>query len=505
MEKKQTVLLDIKKLRARIDEKKTNPEFNPNIFTQTSVKHDPSTGKAETSSDNVITKFELSSDANKEDKEQFIKDWGRNNGIFISHNGKEHYIDPRAIDEKELKANPIKALKDSIESEGVEITEKQVNRIVQHFSQRSIQAMDVLFANSGEVKESNPRLLNLEMDNEGSMKMSFCSSVGSTSLDSNDKSTTKLVSTHKFEAKINKEGAFEECSLAFQYQNPALSSIPQLTANESFADCFKKVETDKDFTIDNIDNVVKLLAVSTKDADAYKDIIAGGLDLSKFTGSQERKSLPEYILGETLLNPKFVLDQKPEKCKMDNEDFLSSLGVDREKVILEEVLKLHNGKEVVKEALTASVVQYLDREFKTRTDDFNTSVSLTKDQKSQIASGVEKIIEPLREVGNRVQGQNSRDIENGFQGRDELANLLNGLDSKKLVSLAAQESNDVKTGFYGTIKKFCRHIVDALPFSRTSHKISKDIVDSFKRYVSDNPTPRYPFVQKNRNGKSHTP
>ena len=69
--------------------------------------------------------------------------------------------------------------------------------------------MDVLFANSGEVKESNPRLLNLDMDNEGSMKMSFCSSVGSTDLDSNDKSTTKLVSTHKFEAKITKSDFFD--------------------------------------------------------------------------------------------------------------------------------------------------------------------------------------------------------------------------------------------------------------------------------------------------------
>jgi hypothetical protein len=386
-----------------------------------------------------VKDFELEKKPSADDIETFKKDWPRSHGIKITKGNKTYHILPSDIDLGQAE-DPVKALHDFFleKYKDSSPTNEQVERIVQHFSQRSITAIGYGLSNPRKrmIKPSEGiMILELDITDSNNMKMNYSNSNFVLQIDNEGEKNYEFNNDSLFQAEINTKGEFTECKVISQYQKTEDSSIEPLTQDPVLQDCFKASN-------ENIKDYRQNLIIDLLHEDKITPERILGLEHRGTCSEFENKNTAIKILEATIFDPEF-----PKVKKQD---------------MLDEVLKRENGKELLEGALVNRVVGYLNEEFKK-----HEGTKLKQSDKNLIAKGLGEIISPLK-------GKGLKDIEG------ESLKLVHDLNIDKLVSSTARESEDLKHSFIGKIKKFCRRVLDSIFTSK-----DKDIFMAFKSNVKD--------------------
>jgi hypothetical protein len=401
-----------------------------------------------------VKDFELEKKPSADDIETFKKDWPRSHGIKITKGNKTYHILPSDIDLGQAE-DPVKALHDFFleKYKDSSPTNEQVERIVQHYSQKSIQAIGHVLSITNKTilaVSKGVNILELDITDLDHMKMNYSNSNflmltdenGRPKFNQDDNPIYEFYNDSLFKTEIDQAGNFKECKVISQYQKAEDSPIEPLREHPLLKDCFKKVQ--EDITDYRSNLIIDSLHEGILDSERIL-----GLTVKGFCSEFENKNTAIKILEATIFDPEF-----PKVKKQD---------------MLDEVLKRENGKELLEGALVNRVVGYLNEEFKK-----HEGTKLKQSDKNLIAKGLGEIISPLK-------GKGLKDIEG------ESLKLVDDLNIDKLVSSTARESEDLKHGFIGKIKKFCRRVLDSIFTSK-----DKDIFMAFKSNVKEgsveNPT-----------------
>jgi hypothetical protein len=265
----------------------------------------------------------------------------------------------------------------------------------------------------------------------------------------------------------------------------------------------------------------------------------------------KKKDLRKIIRQiENLFNPKFPEAKKQEI--LEATIFDPKFPEEKKQYMLDEVLKRENGKKLLEGGLTNKVVGYLNEEFKKHEgkqlnlDDkkliaqglkdiispFKTLLDKASDDKNRKGLLYEMYLRnqhpeqkkllfkkylnkdpdqqykflkdfdkttPNFELFEKALGTNEKEMLRRFKSlnksfglEDESLKLVHDLDIDKLVSRTARESEDLKQGFIGKIKKFCRSVLDSITIFTSKEKeilkAFKDNVEIKKGSVSNNLT-----------------